>query len=79
MLTRRDAIKAGASVALGATLTTEATAAGPSPVPQRQGYLLVYGDGIGSTECGTVTVIEQTDGSWLVRPDPTSAEGWLAD
>ncbi len=65
--------------ALGAPLPAETSAAGPSPAPQRQGYLLVYGDATGPTACGTVIIIEQAGGSWLVRPDPTSAEGWLAD
>ncbi len=77
MLTRRDAIKAGAGVILGATLPAETSAARPLPAPERRGYLVIYGDATGSTECGTVIITAQVDGSWVVRPDPTSAEGWL--
>ncbi len=78
MLTRRDVIKAGTGVVLGATLPAETGAARPAPALQRRGYLVIYGDGTGSTECGAVIITAQADGTWLVRPDPTSAEGWLA-
>ncbi len=78
-MNRRDALKAGAGLALGATLPTETTAARPAPAPEWQGYLLVYGDTTGSTECGKVVIVPRADGSYLVWPDPTSAEGWLAD
>ncbi len=77
MLTRRDAIKAGAGGVLGATVPAETAAARSMPAPQRRGYLVVYEDVTGGTECGVVTIISQADGSWLVRSDPTSAEGWL--
>ncbi|MDP9355979.1 MAG: hypothetical protein M3R02_12005 [Chloroflexota bacterium] len=77
MSTRRDALRAGAAVVLAAARPVEASAARPVPAPERKGYLLVYGDATGSTECGTVIITAQADGSWLVRPDPTSAEGWL--
>ncbi|MDP9472456.1 MAG: hypothetical protein M3Q71_17605 [Chloroflexota bacterium] len=77
MSTRRDALRAGAAVVLAAARPVEASAARPVPAPERKGYLLVYADATGPNECGTVLVTEQADGTWLVRLDPTSAEGWL--
>ncbi len=78
MTTRRDVLRASAGVVLGATLTAETAGARPAPAPKRSGYLLLYPDGAGPTACGKVVIVPQDDGSFLVWPDPTSAEGWLA-
>ncbi len=78
-ISRRAALKAGAGVVLGATLPAATTAARPMPAPERRGYLVIYDDATGLGACGTVVIVAQPGGSWVVRPDPTSAEGWLGD
>ncbi len=77
MITRRDAIKAGAAVALGATLPTEATAARPTPAPERrgggvrlEGLLAAWASGDDGTPIGEYHF------SFAATPGP---DGWTLD
>ncbi len=77
MLTRRDAIKAGAGVALGATLPAETAAARPMPAPQRR-------DGGMKVEGFLIAFVNDDDGrrigehhlSFVATPGPG---GWVLE
>ncbi|MDP9355924.1 MAG: hypothetical protein M3R02_11720 [Chloroflexota bacterium] len=76
MTTRRDMLKAGAGLALGATLPAEAATVAAQPAPMIGFLHVTDAQTFEPGGYGRVAVTSLPDGSYLVRPVRSGPQAW---